>query len=88
MRGIVVFIFLLALMVIFFLPQYNCQKNEYGELFRYYIDNYYSETGATNAVTSIYLNYRIFDTMFEALMLLVSVLGVMYLSRVKGDEKL
>ncbi len=65
-------------------------------LFEAVMDHYASETNAKNAVASIYLNYRIFDTIFEALMLLVSVMGVIHFSRhehevplvlEKADEK-
>jgi len=50
-------------------------------LFHAVMNNYSTDTLATNAVASIYLNYRIFDTVFEALMLLVSVMGVIHFSR-------
>ena len=50
-------------------------------LFSAVIANYARETMAINAVASIYLNYRIFDTIFEALLLLVSVMGVIHFSR-------
>lgn len=52
----------------------------------HYIKNAYIETGATNIVTSIYLVYRYYDTLFEALMLLFSIIGVVYLSIHEGDE--
>jgi multicomponent Na+:H+ antiporter subunit B len=42
--------------------------------------NFFAETGATNAVAGIYLNYRVFDTLFEALMLMVSVMEVINVS--------
>ncbi len=45
------------------------------------IANYPKQTQAVNSVAAIYLNYRIFDTIFEALMLLVSVMGVVHFSR-------
>ncbi len=51
------------------------------ELFHEILDNYSADTQALNSVTSVYLNYRIFDTIFEALMLLVSVMGVVAFSR-------
>lgn len=51
----------------------------------YYITNFLSDTGALNSVTAIYLNYRVFDTMFESLLLLISVIGIIYFSRHKGD---
>ncbi|MBT3320450.1 MAG: hypothetical protein HN389_11880 [Clostridia bacterium] len=42
--------------------------------------NHVADTSAKNAVTSVYLNYRFFDTLFESLILLVSVLAVIRLS--------
>ncbi len=46
----------------------------------YIADNHVKDTSAENAVTAVYLNYRFFDTIFESLILLVSVLAVMMLS--------
>ena len=37
----------------------------------YILANHCEETGAVNAVTSIYLNYRLWDTLFEAMVLLL-----------------
>lgn len=51
------------------------------ELYFYYISNYESDTHAYNMVSAIYLNYRFFDTIFETLTLLVSVIGIIYFSR-------
>jgi len=39
-----------------------------------------ADTAAGNAVTSVYLNYRYWDTLFESLILLVSALAVISLS--------
>lgn len=55
------------------------------ELYHYYITHFRADTGAGNAVTAIYLNYRLFDTFFETLLLLVSVIGIIYFSRHEGD---
>lgn len=41
-------------------------------------------SGTVNPVTSILLHYRVLDTVLEALMLLVAVLGVMHLTRSDG----
>ncbi len=54
---------------------------ELGEIYSLVLSNYTTQTLADNSVASIYLNYRIFDTIFEALMLLVSVMGVIHFSR-------
>ncbi|MBM7581877.1 putative MnhB-related membrane protein [Caldicoprobacter guelmensis] len=51
----------------------------------YYVRFFKQDTGAGNAVTAIYLNYRIFDTLFEALLLLVSVIAVIYFSWRGGE---
>ncbi|WP_113671047.1 hydrogen gas-evolving membrane-bound hydrogenase subunit E [Vallitalea guaymasensis] len=55
------------------------------DVLNYYIKNSYRETGSINVVTSIYLNYRVFDTIFETLLLLISIIGIIYFSRHEGD---
>lgn len=55
------------------------------DLYTYIITNFQQDTGAINAVTGIYLDYRAFDTLFETLTLLVSVIGIIYFSRHEGD---
>ncbi|WP_425953715.1 hydrogenase subunit MbhD domain-containing protein [Xylanimonas sp. McL0601] len=45
--------------------------------------NFLDSSGVVNPVTSVLLHYRVFDTVLEALMLLVAVLGVMHLSDAK-----
>ncbi|MBS7526099.1 hypothetical protein KHM83_05385 [Fusibacter paucivorans] len=52
----------------------------------YYIENAYHDTASVNVVTAIYLNYRYYDTIFEALMLLFSIIGVIYMSVHEGSE--
>lgn len=49
-------------------------------LMDFFTANFLEETGASNAVAGIYLNYRVFDTLFEALMLMVSVMEVINVS--------
>ncbi|WP_423189256.1 MnhB domain-containing protein [Alkalibacterium sp. f15] len=49
-------------------------------LFDYFTSDFIAETGAQNSVAAIYLNYRVFDTLFEALMLMVSVMEVINVS--------
>lgn len=46
----------------------------------YITANFFEETGAQNAVSATYLNYRVFDTLLETLMLLVSVMEVINVS--------
>jgi len=54
-------------------------------VYHYFINNFYAQTGSLNAVSAIYLDYRVFDTLFETLLLLVSVIGIIYFSRHEGD---
>lgn len=56
-------------------------------LMTYFTRDFFEETGATNAVAGIYLNYRVFDTLFEALMLMVSVMEVINVSWTNRHEE-
>jgi len=51
------------------------------ELAQYYLLHFRGDTGAQNAVAAIYLNYRMYDTLFEALMLLVSIIAMIHFFR-------
>jgi len=50
----------------------------------YYIQNFQADTGAGNAVAAIYLNYRMYDTLFEALILLVSIIAMLHFFKAGG----
>lgn len=80
MRRLAIALFLagLALYVIFLSGAFG--PRDHFVMARYYIENAYKSTGAPNSVTSIYLFYRYYDTLFEALMLLFSIIGVIYMS--------
>lgn len=45
-------------------------------LYRYMILRFEEDTAAHNAVAAILLNYRMYDTMFEALILLTAIIGM------------
>ncbi|MFC2095999.1 MnhB domain-containing protein [Candidatus Bipolaricaulota bacterium] len=52
-----------------------------------YLDRALEETGASNRVAGIYLNYRLLDTLIEILVFSVAVLGVRhYLQQSEGME--
>jgi multisubunit Na+/H+ antiporter MnhB subunit len=57
------------------------------DLYTYYTTFFFEETGSDNAVTAIYLDYRAYDTLFETLLLLVSVIGIIYFSRHGGEPE-
>ncbi len=58
-----------------------------NEGMNYYMQYATEETTAVNVVTAIYLSYRVFDTVFEALLLLVAVTATLFIYPVKGGSK-
>ncbi|MCL1991537.1 MAG: hypothetical protein FWG66_01125, partial [Spirochaetes bacterium] len=68
-------LFLVAL-IIYFMPTAPYDVH----LRNMYISLFMIDLGGENAVTAIYLGYRMFDTLLEALVLLVSILAVIHLS--------
>jgi multicomponent Na+:H+ antiporter subunit B len=50
----------------------------------YYIENL-SLTGAMNAVSAILLDFRVYDTLGEILVIFVTIAGVIYLMGRKDD---
>ncbi|MCK5129464.1 MAG: hypothetical protein KAQ68_06415 [Clostridiales bacterium] len=51
------------------------------------VENHVEYTGADNAVSAIYLNFRLWDTLFEALVLLVSAVAVISFSRSEDTDE-
>ena len=59
--------------------------NDFGK--QYFFNFGLAETGSQNLVTGIYLDYRLFDSLFEAGILLIAVSGVMWISQHNISEK-
>lgn len=57
---------------------------DHNETAQYYIKRGLEETGAVNIVTSIYLGYRAYDTLGEAVALFTAATGVFLLLKKKG----
>lgn len=53
----------------------------------YYTENSLYETGSRNIVTGIYLDYRLFDSIFETSLLLITVSGITFMYK-KEDTSL
>jgi multicomponent Na+:H+ antiporter subunit B len=55
--------------------------------FNAYLTEGASATGAANLVSGIYLNYRLYDTLFELLVFSMAVLGVRFYLNARAGEK-
>lgn len=79
-RRLIIFI-LITLLAGFVLFVNNDTPNDpLSSLPNYYLEHFKEDTHTDNAVAAIYLNYRVFDSIFETLLLLVSVTAVSHLS--------
>ena len=71
-----VFVVFIFGVVIYFAP--GSVANPY--LKEQFVTRFMVEMGGENAVTAIYLGYRVYDTIFEALVLVVAVVAVLHMS--------
>lgn len=86
MRNVLVTIFI-GLLFLFVVYVHTVHTESSGtEASTYYIHNFIEDTGARNAVAAIYLNYRMYDTVFEALILLVSIIAMLHFFRAGGHS--
>ncbi len=53
----------------------------------HYIKNFVTETGAANAVASVILDYRAYDTLGEAMVLFTSIVGALAILRKIGRKE-
>jgi multicomponent Na+:H+ antiporter subunit B len=84
----VTLILLLAFILFVFITSmstFDTVYNNAGKVF--FSQNGYQDTGSLNLVTGIYLDYRLFDSIFEAAILLIAVSGVMLISEHTIEEK-
>lgn len=82
----------IALIIIVLLYQIfihiNGDEAEYNTMSKdYYIEKGLEETSSKNLVTAIYLDYRFFDSFFEASILLVVVTGIAFMA-IKDEDLL
>lgn len=91
MKKLIAFILTISLSLILLLglkdlPKFgSADSPSNNELTRYYIENSVKDTGATNVVTGIILDYRAFDTFVEASVLFTASIIVIIL--LKEDRK-
>jgi multicomponent Na+:H+ antiporter subunit B len=68
------------------LPEFGEKDNpSNNEVYDYYVENTMNDTGATNIVTGIILDYRAFDTFVEASVLFTAAITVLIV--LKKDDK-
>ena len=72
------FVVVLGGLFIYFTPP--PEYYAYPELRDQYLVMFMGDVGGQNAVTAIYLGYRVYDTLFEALLLVIAVVAVVHLS--------
>lgn len=79
---------MLALILFLFINAITDLETIYNNAGRVFFNsNAYLDTGSINAVTAIYLDYRLFDSLFEAGILLIAVSGIMWISQHKIESK-
>lgn len=79
-RRIVIFIFITLLTGLVLFTNSDPIDKQPSTLSNYYIEHFKEDTFTQNAVAAIYLNYRVFDSIFETLILLVGVTAVIHFS--------
>ena len=84
-RYLIGVIFLISISSFAFLGSSGYENRDDAK--KYVLENHTKQTGAENAVTAIYLNYRLWDTIFEAMLLLISAMAVKSLSWSDDDEE-
>lgn len=82
----------MMLLLIFVLVMFSISLSDLETLYNnagkvFFSSNGFFDTGSKNLVTAIYLDYRLFDSLFEAGILLVAVSGVLWISQHNIKEK-
>jgi len=86
-RNILIISMLIVILIAFTYAGIDANKNRSDYSKEYFVANSLEETGSSNIVTSIYLDYRLFDSIFEASILLIAVTGIIFISK-RDDEVL
>ncbi|MCF7932366.1 MAG: hypothetical protein K9K93_04275 [Acholeplasmataceae bacterium] len=86
-RRLVLGLMLLVLLFVFFDAMSSLEDLYANDGKLFFTTNGFADTGSRNLVTAIYLDYRLFDSLFEAGILLIAVSGVMWISKHTIKEK-
>lgn len=87
LRAVLVGIVIIFLMgqILWHINEDSLEYNTSSHL--YYVENGLRETSSMNLVTAIYLDYRLFDSFFEASILLIAVTGIAFMA-IKDEDLL
>jgi len=87
---IILVIFVAGVRVFDAMPQFGVPVFSHlpGTASEAYINRGLQDTGVTNLVTSVYLDYRAYDTLGEATVLFTAILGAMVILRDKSRKRL
>lgn len=85
-RRIITLLFTTALAGLVLFINFDAPLVSTPQIAYFYLDHFIADTYTQNAVAAIYLNYRVFDSIFETLILLVSVSAVINLSWRRSDD--
>lgn len=84
---IVIGLSMMMVMAVLEMPGTCCvDAPAYSDVSQHYIDNAVSETGATNVISAILADYRLFDTLGETIVLFTSIVAVVSVLRKKKEE--
>ncbi len=86
-RKIILVAALGILFVMFFLSMEEMEDLFKNDAKLYFFEHGLDDTGSSNLITAILLDYRLFDSLFEAGILLVAVSGVIWISRHDFEER-
>jgi multisubunit Na+/H+ antiporter MnhB subunit len=77
----------IMVMAVLEMPQSCCvDAPAYSEVSQYYLDNAVEDTGATNVISAILADYRLFDTLGETIVLFASIVAVVSTLRKKKED--
>lgn len=77
------FIISIAMLYVFFLTIDSLNYNDLS--YQLYVGNGFKDTHSKNLITAIYLNYRLFDSIFESSTLFIAAIGISFMGS-KYDE--
>ncbi len=85
-KKISLLIILFIMLILFIQMQFDLKGYLNYFSHEYFLSHTYKDTASSNIVTGIYLDYRLFDSIFEASILLIVVSGIVYMTTKEGEE--